>query len=66
MTYEDKVIDAVKSGTIMYWTPELEKLFRLVYRAGHKQGTIDQLESMLNKTNSQYSDVVSDGGKDPR
>lgn len=66
MKYEDEVIDAVKSSMFMYWTPELEKLFRMVYLAGHKQGTIEQLESMLNKTNSQYSDIISDGGMDPR
>lgn len=44
MTYEDKVIDAVKSGLFMQWTPELERLFRLVFRAGMKQAKLEQLE----------------------
>ena len=44
MTYEDELIDAVKSGLFMHWTPELERLFRLVYRAGAKQEKIEQLE----------------------
>ena len=44
MTYEDEVIDAVKSGFFMQWTPELERLFRLVFQAGAKQEKIEQLE----------------------
>ena len=44
MSYEDEVINAVKQGFYMRWTPELERLFRLVFRAGMKQAKIEQLE----------------------
>lgn len=46
MTYEDKVIDAVKQGFYMPWTPELEHLFRLVFRYGMMQAKIEQLDGI--------------------
>jgi hypothetical protein len=51
------VRDGLKEGIIpMSLTPEMEKLFRLVYRIGYKQGTIDRMEKEL-KPDLGYSRV---------
>ena len=47
---EDNCIKAVRDGLregFTNLTPEMEKLFRLVYRLGYKQCTIDQMENAL-------------------
>lgn len=45
--YEDQVIEAARQGLregFTTMTPEMEKLFRLIYRAGYKQSRIDMIE----------------------
>lgn len=47
---ENKCIKAVRDGMkegFTHLTPEMEKLFRLVYRLGYKQCKIDQLQKEL-------------------
>ena len=45
----DTVRKGMKEGIIpMTLTPEMEKLFRLVYQLGYKQSTIDRMEKELN------------------
>jgi hypothetical protein len=59
MTYEDEVIDAARKGyaeSYSKWTPETEKLLRLVFQAGYKQGTFDRMEKEL-KPDLGYSRV---------
>ena len=52
MTYEDEVIDAARKGygqSMTKWTPELEKLLRLVYSAGYQQAQREiQIYSVFN------------------
>ena len=51
---EDICIEAVRDGLRRAFTdltPEMEKLFRLVYRMGYKQCTIDQMENEYERTN---------------
>lgn len=51
---EDNCIKAVRDGLregFSNLTPEMEKLFRLVYRMGYKQCTIDQMENELESSN---------------
>ncbi len=46
MTYEDEVIEAAKKGyaeSYTKWTPETEKLLRIVYQTGYKQAKIDAM-----------------------
>lgn len=46
MTYEDEVIEAARKGyaeSYTKWTPETEKLLRLVYNTGYKQAKIDAM-----------------------
>ena len=46
MNYEDEVIEAARKGyaeSMTRWTPELEKLLRLVYNTGYKQAKIDAM-----------------------
>ena len=50
MTYEDQVIEAARVGLsegLFPMTKELEKLLRMVFQAGHKQGIIDTLEKQI-------------------
>ena len=56
---EDICIKAVRDGLkegFTHLTPEMEKLFRLVYRLGYKQSTIDRMEKEL-KPDLGYSRV---------
>jgi hypothetical protein len=51
---EDICIKAVRDGLREGYTcltPEMEQLFRLVYRMGYKQCTIDQMENEHERTN---------------
>ena len=51
---EDICIKAVRDGLregFTNLTPEMENLFRLVYRMGYKQCTIDQVENEHERTN---------------
>ena len=46
MSYEDEVIDAAKKG--LAWsnvalTPEMEKLLRVIYKAGYNSGKYDAM-----------------------
>ena len=48
MTYGDEVIEAARKGlaegfTVM--TPEMEKLFRVIYRAGYDRAKLDAFRS---------------------
>ena len=51
MNYEEEVIQAVKDGFedegILIFTPQMEKLLRLIYQAGYRQAKIDALKSEL-------------------
>lgn len=53
MTYEDKVIDAARKGLaegFTAMTPEMEKLFRVIYRAGYQQAQREiQIHSVFNE-----------------
>jgi hypothetical protein len=66
MTEEDKVIQAAREGLaegFTTMTPEMERLLRLVYRAGYKQAKIDLfLESQEKEIKSKlgYSRVGLD------
>lgn len=46
MTYEDEVIEAARKGLaegFTNMTPEMEKLMRVIYRAGYDQAKRDRL-----------------------
>ena len=58
--YEDQVIEAARSN--MNLVPEMEKLLRIVYRAGYNEC----LRNIKEKRNNSYTDCISDGGMDPR
>ena len=48
MSYEDEVIKAAQKGLaegFSAMTPEMEKLFRVIYKAGYNQGKIDAMKS---------------------
>jgi hypothetical protein len=52
---ENKCINAIRQGMKegiipMTLTPEMEKLFRMVYQLGYKQSTIDRMEKDLKPT----------------
>lgn len=52
MTHEDEVILSAKKGlaqAYMTLTPEMEKLFRVIYQAGYKQGKVEELEKIVAK-----------------
>ena len=58
MNYEDEVIESARKG--LTWanvalTPEMEKLFRVIYKAGYNKGKIDTLMP-LEKSYSQLRD----------
>ena len=60
MTFEDEVIEIARSN--MNLVPEMEKLLRIVYRAGYNEC----LRNIKEKRNTSYTDSNSDGGMDPR
>ena len=44
MSYEDEVIKAARDGyaeSLVTFTPELEKLLRLIFKAGYNQAKVD-------------------------
>ena len=46
MSYEEEVIDAARKGygeSMTKWTPELEKLLRVIYKAGYNSGKYDAM-----------------------
>jgi len=50
MTYEDEVIKSARDG--LAWahvsmTPEMEKLFRVIYKAGYNRAKFDALQEMV-------------------
>ena len=50
MTYEDEVIKAAKNGfaeVLQPLTPEMEKLLRLVYKAGYNRAKFDALQEVV-------------------
>ena len=52
MTYEDEVIKSARDG--LAWanvalTPEMEKLLRIIYQAGYKQGKLEELQKIVAK-----------------
>ena len=49
MTYEDEVIKAAKDGLLwahVAMTPEMEKLFRVIYKAGYNRAKFDMLSDV--------------------
>jgi hypothetical protein len=58
--YEDQIIEIARSN--MNLVPEIEKLLRIVYRAGYNEC----LRNIKEKHNNSYTDCISDGGMDPR
>lgn len=52
MTYEDEVIKAARNGfaeVLQPLTPEMEKLLRVIYQAGYKQGRVEELQKIVAK-----------------
>jgi len=52
MTYEDQVIEAARKGLEQGFsalTPEMEKLLRVVYKAGYDRAKLDSFRSERGK-----------------
>ena len=50
MTYEDEVIKAARDGLLwahVAMTPEMEKLFRVIYKAGYNRAKFDMLQDVV-------------------
>jgi len=50
MTYEDEVIKAARDGlaqALQPLTPEMEKLFRVIYKAGYNRAKFDALQEVV-------------------